>query len=98
MLWLTQFRPPRKLDTNDPNISDSFAKWKRELQVILGCLRENKKANVTRRTIILTCAGPDFITVYDYFVWAEEGDKDRPGKLLEKLEEYCASKGNVVVN
>ena len=49
-------------------------------------------------TTILTYDGPDFITVYDYFVWAVEGDKDRPGKLLEKLEEYYASKGNVVVN
>ena len=64
----------------------------------MAVLEKNKKANVTRGTIILTCAGPDFITVYDYFVWAEEGDKNRPEKLLEKLEEYCASKENVVVN
>ena len=46
----------------------------------------------------MICAGPDSITVYDYYVCAEEGDKNRPEKLLEKLEEYCASKGNVVVN
>ena len=36
--------------------------------------------------------------IYDHLEWSNEGDKDRPDKLLEKLEEYCAPKGNVVVN
>ena len=57
-----------------------------------------KKANATQVAIILNCAGPEFISVYDHFEWSSEGDKDRPDKLLEKLEEYCAPKGNVVVN
>ena len=50
--------------------------------------------------IILNCARPDFISVYiyDHFEWSSEGDKVRPDKLLEKLEDYCAPKGNVVVN
>ena len=47
--------------------------------------------------IILNCAGPDFISIYYHFQWSSEGDKERPDKLLEKLEEYCAPKGNVVV-
>ena len=34
--------------------------------------------------------------IYDHFEWSSEGDKDRPDKLLKKLEEYCAPKGNVV--
>ena len=57
-----------------------------------------KKANATQVAIILNCAGPEFISVYDHLEWSSEGDKDRPDKLLEKLEEYCAPKGNVVVN
>ncbi len=51
--------------------------------------------------IILNCAGPEFVSVYDHFEWSSEGGKikDRPDKILEKLEEeYGAPKGNVVVN
>ena len=57
------------------------------------------KTNVTQVAITVHCAGPEFISVYNHFEWSSEGDKDRPDKILEKLEEeYGAPKGNVVVN
>ena len=94
------FRPPLRLNVNEPNLADSFKRWKRELEVY-GCYEKKiKKANATQVAIILNnyCAGPEFISVYDHLEWSSEGDNDRPDKLLEKLEEYCAPKGNVVIN
>jgi hypothetical protein len=39
--------------------------------------------------IILNCAGPRIIDIYDEFIWDEEGDEKKPDKLFEKLEGYC---------
>ena len=46
--------------------------------------------------IILNCAGAQFIWVYDQFTRESNGDKLLPTKVMEKLEGYCAPKGNVV--
>ena len=81
------FRPPLRLNVHEPNLADSFQKWKRELEVYMIATEKIKKANATQVAIILNCAGPEFISVYDHFEWSSEGDKDRPDKLLEKLEE-----------
>ena len=35
-----------------------------------------KKANATQVAIILNCAGPEFISVYDHFEWSSEGDRE----------------------
>ena len=86
------------MNIHEPNLADSFKKWKRELEIYMIATEKTKKANATQVAIILNCAGPDFISIYDHFQWSSEGDKERPDKLLEKLEEYCAPKGNVVVN
>ena len=91
-------RPPLRMNIHEPNLADSFKKWKRELEIYMIATEKTKKANATQVAIILNCAGPDFISIYDHFQWSSEGDKERPDKLLEKLEEYCAPKGNVVVN
>jgi hypothetical protein len=42
--------------------------------------------------IILNCAGPQIIDIYDQFIWDEEGDEKKPDKLFENnllLTNYC---------
>ena len=92
------FHPPQKLDIHDPNLSKSFIKWKRELQVYIAATESDQKPAVTQTAIILNCAGPEFIQVYDQFTWETEVDKNNPEKVIEKLEGYCSPQGNVVVN
>ena len=58
-----QFRPPPKLGINDPNLADSFTKWKCELEVDLAASEKNRKPNIIQVAIILNCAGPQFIAV-----------------------------------
>ena len=53
-----------------------------------------QKPAVTQTTIILNCAGPEFIQVYDQFTWETEADKNNPDKVILKLEGYCSPQGN----
>ena len=43
--------------------------------------------------IILHCAGPKVIVIFDQFTWTAEGetesDKKDPTKVLAKIEKYC---------
>ena len=50
--------------------------------------KRDQKPAVTQTAIILNCAGPEFIQVYDQFTWETEVDKNNPDKVLEKLESY----------
>ena len=86
------------MDIHDPNLSKSFMKWKRELQVYMTAMERAQKLAVTQTAIILNCSGPEFIQVYDQFTWETQADKNNPDKFIEKLEGYCSPQGNVVVN
>ena len=48
-----------------------------------------KKEKEVQIVILLNCAGPQIIDIYDQFIWDEEGDEKKPDKLFEKLEVYC---------
>ena len=35
--------------------------------------------------------------MYDTFIWTDDGDKDKPDKVLEPLERYCNPRYNEVI-
>ena len=90
------FHPPPKLDIHDPNLADSFKRWKRELQVYMAATETDQKPANTQTAIVLNCARVQFIRIYDQFTWENDGDKLLPTKVMETLEGYCAPKRNVV--
>ena len=42
-----------------------------------------------RVAIILHCAGPQMLEIYDQLIFGEDEDRDDPDVLFNKLEEYC---------
>ena len=58
------------------------------------CIREGCKVQTA---IILNCAGPQVLEVYDNVVWENPEDKHKPKKVLEALEKYCNPRGNEVL-
>ena len=59
-----------------------------------GAVKEEKEVQIA---IILNCAGPHIIDIYDQFIWDEEGDEMKADKLFEKLEGYCNPRKNEVL-
>ena len=57
----------------------------------------SEKDGKVQTAIILNCAGPHVLEVYDTFIWTDDGDKDKPDKVLEALERYCNPRDNEVI-
>ena len=57
----------------------------------------SEKDDKVQTAIILNCAGPHVLEVYDTFIWTDDGDKDKPDKVLEALERYCNPRDNEVI-
>ena len=47
--------------------------------------------------IILNCAGPHVLEVYDTFILTDDSDKDKPKRVLEALEVCCNPHDNEVI-
>ena len=47
-------------------------------------------------SILLHCAGAKVIEIYDHFVCAENGDKNKPDVVMKKVEEHCNPRRNEV--
>ena len=57
----------------------------------------NNKPKPRQAAIILHCAGPQVLEVYDHFPFEADHDKNDPAKVLEELEEYCNPRVNEVL-
>ena len=57
-----------------------------------------KKLKQRQTAIILHCAGPQVLDVYDHFHFEQEDDKNDTSKTLEKLDEYCNPRDNEVLH
>ena len=47
--------------------------------------------------MILNFAGLSVMKAYDHFTFAEEGDKNDPKKVLDKIQAYCNAQQNEVL-
>ena len=79
---MAQYHLPPKLDLTDGNLADSFRKWKRQLEVYMEVSETTNKPKQRQTAIILHCAGPQVLEVYNHFQFDEEGDKHDPVKVL----------------
>ena len=67
------------------------------MEVYLAASGASEKDEKVQTAIILNCAGPHVLEVYDNFLWAKAEDKDKPIKVLEALERYCNPRDNEVL-
>lgn len=91
------FRLPPPLNVNDSNLADTFKKWKRQFEIYMVASGAVDKENKTKTAILLHCAGPQILDVYDTFTFANDEEKNDPAKVLEKLEVYCNPRQNEVL-
>ena len=94
---MAQFHLPTNLHLTNGNLADSFRKWKRQLEVYMEANGANNKPKPRQAAIILHCAGPQVLEVYDHFPFEADHDKNDPAKVLEELEEYCNPRVNEVL-
>ena len=84
-----QFRIPPPLEVNSGNVPENYRRWKRQMEVYFAASGASAKDGKVQAAIILNCAGPQVLEVYDNIVWENPEDKLKPDKVLEALENYC---------
>ena len=67
------------------------------MEVYLRVSGVSEKDGKVQTAIILNCGGPCVLEVYNTFIWTDDGDKDKPDKVLEALERYCNPRDNEVI-
>ena len=63
----------------------------------LAASRTSEKDGKIQCAIILNCAGPHVLEVYDTFILTDDSDKDKPDRVLEALEVCCNPRDNEVI-
>ena len=67
------------------------------MEVYLAASGASVKDEKVQTAIILNCAGPQVLEVYDNIAWESDDDKHKPDKVLEALENYCNPRDNEVL-
>ena len=67
------------------------------MEVSLAASGASAKDAKVQTAIILNCAGPQVLEVYDNIAWESDDDKHKPNKVLEALENYCNPRDNEVL-
>ena len=67
------------------------------MEVHLAASGASTKEGKVQTAIILNCAGPQVLEVYDNIVWENAEDKHKPDKVLEALQNYCNPRDNEVL-
>ena len=57
----------------------------------------SEKDKKIQTSIVLHCAGPKVIEIYDQFEWDSPDDKDDPEKVYRNIEKYCNPRKNEVL-
>ncbi|KAK2566148.1 hypothetical protein P5673_009595 [Acropora cervicornis] len=67
------------------------------MEVYLAASGASAKDERVQTAIILNCAGPQVLEVYDNIAWESDDDKHKPDKVLEALNNYCNPRDNEVL-
>ena len=89
------FRLPPPLKMSEDNLADQFREWKRQLDVYTEASGTTSKTVKKQAAIILHCAGPEAIRVFDQLEFEEKNEKKNdPKQVIAKLEQYCSPRNN----
>lgn len=95
--FAASLRLPPQLDISSGNISENFKKWKRQIDIYIAASGVSEKSNTVKTAVILNCAGPQVLEVYDNSTWDNDEDKNDPDKVLTAIENYCNPRKNEVL-
>nr|XP_039255361.1 uncharacterized protein K02A2.6-like [Styela clava] len=92
---MSKFNSPRNLSL-EGNLSENWRKFKQQFEIYLEASGDNIKSDITKVAILLNFAGEDAVEIYNNFDFAEADDRKKLDKVIEKFENYCNQRKNVV--
>lgn len=68
-----------------------------QVEVYSAASDASEKDDMVQTAIILNCAGPHILEMYDNFLQGDARDEDKPAIVLEALEKYYIPRDNKVI-
>ena len=87
---IQQIQPPPSLALREGNVAENFKAWKRQMKIFLLASGGSSLPKQQQTALLLHCAGPEAMDVYEHFSFTAEADKEDPEKVMEKFEAYCS--------
>ena len=91
-----QLLPPGPLDIHDAQASEKWTRFKRALDNYALAMELNKKSEAIQVATLLTVVGEDAREVFPTFTWVTGGDEAKIELVLQKFEQYCWPRKNVL--
>ena len=95
---LQQIQPPHQLDLREGNVAENFKTWKRQMEIFLLASGGSSLPPRQRTAILLHCAGPAAMDVYENFSFEKEKDKEDPETVMKMFEDYCEPRETEVLH
>ncbi|XP_077973347.1 uncharacterized protein LOC144428257 isoform X1 [Styela clava] len=94
---VSEIRLPSTLDLHNENLSETFKKWKRQIDIFMLASGSTSKSKEEQKAIILYCAGAQMIEAAEHFVYSDTEDENDPKVILQKMAEHCNPRKNEVM-
>ncbi|GFO04658.1 multiple epidermal growth factor-like domains 10, partial [Plakobranchus ocellatus] len=78
------------------NLAENWRKWQQRFQLYLEASELDKKPKKQQKAILLHTIGPDALELFNAFTFSEEEDIDDIRVIMQKFEEYCKPKRNLI--
>lgn len=95
--FAASLRTPPPLDISTGNIAENFKRWRRQIDIYVDASGVSEKSQKVQMAVILNCAGPQVVEVYDNLTWDTDTDQHDPQKVLQAIENYCNPRKNEVL-
>lgn len=89
-------RLPPELNLLTGNIAENYKSWKRQVEIYLIASGTTKLPEEIQTATIINCGGERLLKIYDHFEWTQDEDKNKPGDVFSKIEQYCNPRRNEV--
>lgn len=90
------FRPPAELNFSIGNVAENWRIWCQKLRNFLIATEKNDKPDSTKIAILLNLLGDEGVSIFNTFRFEEGKSADKFEDVLERFNEYCIPRKNVV--
>ena len=92
---MEHLRPPSNMKF-EGNVADNWRRWEQQFTVYMRAAEVSQKPPATQVAILLHCAGPEALEVYNTFTFEAEEDRNSVDAVLGKYKSYCQPRKNIV--
>ncbi|GBN38205.1 Transposon Ty3-G Gag-Pol polyprotein [Araneus ventricosus] len=90
------FRPPAPLKFSIGNVKEKWRKWRQELENYLLATEKDERTDKIKIAILLNLLGSEGLEIFNTFKFEPPESQKNYSEVLQKFEEYCSPRQNVV--